>query len=241
MSQDTDGVNDVMDGGARMALTLAGQMGERLARQREQAAREARVLSDVDAREVQARLVAERAAARAQLAPVEGNAWWETATTKQITDALQVAVTWQAVDPQAAAAAAVIRRQVPQRYGVSVDHLNTRSDRSGPVPSEAGRGAARPESAAERTEAGRILADGAHGEGRAAAQGDGPDYDSPARRQERAARLTDQGHHPESVAAVMSADQSQARPARDAVTVPSTRAPTAATTALREQHLELGR
>lgn len=241
MSQDTDGVNDVMDGGARMALTLAGQMGERLAREREQAAREARALADAEAREVQARLAAERAAARAQLAPVERDAWWETATPKQITDALQVAVTWQAVDPQAAAAAAVIQRQVQQRYGVSVDQLNTRSDRSGPVPSEAGRDAAGPEGAAERTEAGRILADDAQGEGRVSAQADGLDYDSPARRQERAARLTEQGQDPESVAAVMSADLSQARPARDAVTVPSTRASTAATTAVREQHVELGR
>ena len=60
MSQDTDGVNDVMDGGARMALTLAGQVGERLAREREQAAREARALADADAREGQARLAAGR-------------------------------------------------------------------------------------------------------------------------------------------------------------------------------------
>ena len=48
MSQDSDGVNDVMDGGARVALTLAGQVGERLAREREQAAREARALADVE-------------------------------------------------------------------------------------------------------------------------------------------------------------------------------------------------
>lgn len=238
MSQDTDGVNDVMDGGARVALTLAGQVGERLARDREQAAREARALADAEAREVQARLAAERAVARAQLAPVERDAWWETATTKQISDALQVAMTWQAVDPQAAAAAAVIQRQVQQRYGVSVDQLNTRS---GPVPSKAGRDEAGPEGAAERTEAGRILADGAQGEGRASAQADGLDYDSPARRHERAARLTEQGQDPESVAAVMSADLSQARPAKDAVTVPSTKAPTAATTAVREQHVQLGR
>ena len=233
MSQDSDGVNDVMDGGARVALTLAGQVGERLAREREQAAREARALADADAREVQARLAAERAAARAQLAPVEHDAWWETATTKQITEALQVAVTWQAVDPQAAAAAAVIQRQVQQRYGVSVYQLNSRPDRSGEPRSEAGRDAAGPEGAAERTEAGHILADGA--------QSDGLEYDSPARRQERAARLTEQGQDPESVAAVMSADVSQARPARDFVTVPSTRASTAAATAVREQHVEFGR
>lgn len=234
MSQDSDGVNDVMDGGARVALTLAGQMGERLARQREQASREARALADAEAREVQARLTAERAVARAQLAPVERDAWWETATTKQITDALQVAVTWQAVDPQAAAAAAVIQRQVQQRYGVNVDQLNSRPDRPGELRSEAGRDAAGPDGAAERTAAGRILADGA--------QDDGLEYDSPARRQERAARLTEQGQDPESVAAVMSADVSQARPARDAVTTPSTRASTStAAPAVREQQVELGR
>ncbi|WP_380163354.1 hypothetical protein [Jannaschia sp. R86511] len=228
-------MNDVMDGGARVALTLAGQVGERLARAREQAAGEARALADDEAREVQARLAAERAAARAQLALVERDAWWETATTKQISDALQVAVTWQGVDPQAAAAAAVIQRQVQQRYGVNVDQLNSRPDRSGELRSEAGRDAAGSEGAAERTEAGRILADGA--------QGDGLEYDSPARRQERAARLTEQGQDPESVAAVMSADVSQARPARGAVTVPSTRASTttAAAPAVREQQVELGR
>lgn len=241
MSQDTDGVNDVMDGGARVALTLAGQVGERLARTREQAARAAQALAHADAGEVQARLAAERAAARAQLAPIGRDAWWETATSQQITDALQVAVTWQDIDPQAAAVAAVIQRQMQQRYGVSVERVNPPPDRAGPVPSEVARDAATPEGAAERTEAGRILAACAQGEVRATGPDFGPAYDSPERRHERAARLAEQGQDPELVAAVMSADVSQARPSRDVVTVASTRAPATATTAVWEQHVELGR
>ena len=148
-------------------------------------------------------------------------------------------MTWQAVDPQAAAAAAVIQRQVQQRYGITVDQLQTRSDRDGTARDEVHRNAAGHKSAAEQTEAGRILGD--VGRDERAGERDVVDYDSPARRQDRADRLRDMGQDPESIAAAMSADLSQARPAKDAVTVPIKVTGASAAPVARQPELELGR
>ena len=248
MAQDNDGVDDLMDGSIRVALTLAGQLGERLAREREQAAREARAASDTEARETQARLAAERAAARAQLAPLKHDAWWEKANAQQITDALQVAVTWQAVDPQAAAAVAVIRHQVQQRYGVDVEDLPADPRRMSEAASENGTSTTRAGGEAERVEAGRVLAatdrdqdpDSTTERGEPATQV-APAYDSRERRHEHAARLAEQGRDPELIQAVMSADVSQARPERDAVAAAPTSTSASPAQGQRGSQAELGR
>ncbi|MDQ3359699.1 MAG: hypothetical protein M3520_12955, partial [Actinomycetota bacterium] len=71
MADESDGVDEAVEGVLRVGLTAAGpRMAEIIARAREQAAREAQAASEHEARELAERLTAERSAARAQLAPV---------------------------------------------------------------------------------------------------------------------------------------------------------------------------
>ena len=58
---ESDGIAEVFDDGMRLAITAAGRVAERRIRQREQEMREAQATSEQTARELQARIDAERA------------------------------------------------------------------------------------------------------------------------------------------------------------------------------------
>jgi colicin import membrane protein len=119
---ESDGIEEAIEGISRVGLTVAGRLGEQLARAREQELRRAQAAEEQQARELQARFDAERAAARAQLAPVLDNRWWDTATGRDIERAQEAATAWKDHDPAARDAANVIRDQVQRRYGVDVDN-----------------------------------------------------------------------------------------------------------------------
>lgn len=120
---ESDGVEEAVEGMLRVGLTVAGRLGEQLARAREQELRRARAAEEQQARELQARFDAERAAARAQLAPVMDNRWWDTANGRDIERVHEAATAWKDHDPTARSAAEVIREQVHRRYGLDVDNL----------------------------------------------------------------------------------------------------------------------
>ena len=120
---ESDGIDEALEGMSRVALTVAGRLGEQLARAREQELRRAQAAEEQQARELQARFDAERAAARAQLAPVMDNLWWDTATGRDVERAHEAATAWKDHDPAARDAAEVIRDQVQRRYGLDVDNL----------------------------------------------------------------------------------------------------------------------
>jgi colicin import membrane protein len=107
----------------RVGLTAAGRLGEQLARAREQELRRAQAAEEQQARELQARFDAERAAARPQLAPVMDNRWWDTASGRDIERVHEAATAWKDHDPTAASAAEVMREQVQRRYGLDLDNL----------------------------------------------------------------------------------------------------------------------
>ncbi len=121
MAEESDGVDGAVEGVLRVGLTAAGRVAEVIARAREQAAREARAVSEHEARELAERLTAERSAARAQLAPVHRGDWWDHAQPAAVATAWETARAWQQVDPDAARAADRIRDEVRTRYGVDVD------------------------------------------------------------------------------------------------------------------------
>jgi colicin import membrane protein len=118
-----DGINEALAGTLRVGLTLAGQLAERAARAREQAARQVQAASEQEARELRSRLDAERAAARTGLAPVFRDEWWQHAEPDDIARAWQTAQTWRELDPEAHRAADRIRSQVLERYGVDTRDL----------------------------------------------------------------------------------------------------------------------
>jgi hypothetical protein len=120
---ESDGIEEAIEGMTRVGLTVAGRLGEQLARTREQELRRAQAAEEQQARELQARFDAERAAARAQLAPVMDNRWWDTASGRDIERVHEAATAWKDHDPAARDAAEAIRDQVQRRYGLDVDNL----------------------------------------------------------------------------------------------------------------------
>lgn len=120
---ESDGIEEAIEGMSRLGMTVAGRLGEQLARARETALRRAEAAEEQQGRELQARFEAERAAARAQLAPVMDNRWWDNASTKDIERAHETATAWKDHDPAARNAADAIRDQVQRRYGLDVNNL----------------------------------------------------------------------------------------------------------------------
>ncbi len=121
MVDDTDGVGETFDNSLRIALTVASQFGERFARLREEWNRQREAAAAQEARELQSRLDAERAAVRGQLAVVDQPSWWDRADVRDIADAREAAVAWSDHDDVAARASETIRREVQDRYGIDVD------------------------------------------------------------------------------------------------------------------------
>src|SRR5437870_4538154 len=108
MSQ-SDGIEEAIERMSRVGLTVAGRLGEQLARAREQELRSAQAAEEQQARELQARFDAERAAARVQLSPVMDNRWWDTASGHDIERVHGTAIGWKEHDSTALNAAEMIR------------------------------------------------------------------------------------------------------------------------------------
>jgi hypothetical protein len=115
---ESDGIDDVLDGGMRQSLLIASRIAETLARRRQEAQRLQEHQDAQTAHEAQARLTAERSAARAVLAPVGKDQWWDKAQPADIATAHAVAEGWKDHDPTALAASKRIRQEVLTRYGI---------------------------------------------------------------------------------------------------------------------------
>ncbi|MGW6132372.1 hypothetical protein ACWFNE_20290 [Cellulomonas sp. NPDC055163] len=82
--------------------------------------RQAQARAEERARDLEQRVAAERAAARAELAVVARDEWWDKATQQDVARAWTVATAWAPLDQDAAAAAQTIRTQAQARYGVDL-------------------------------------------------------------------------------------------------------------------------
>jgi colicin import membrane protein len=120
---EADGMDDAVDGAMRTGLMVAARIGEQLARMREEDQRTIAAAEEHRARQLQERFDAQSAAARAQLAPVTREDWWDKATPDMIERAHQTATAWNAYDPDAAQASEHIRNQVQARYGIDVNDI----------------------------------------------------------------------------------------------------------------------
>lgn len=124
MAEETDGIEEAFEGQLRVLVTAAGQVGERIARGREEALRRAQAQSEQEARELQSRLAAEQRAARAELANVHRSDWWDRATPEVIGRTYQVARAWSQEDPEAVRAEQRMNDELSTRYGVDVNSTN---------------------------------------------------------------------------------------------------------------------
>lgn len=115
---ESDGMDDLLDGGLRQSLMIASRIAETLARHRQEAQRQQEQQDTQAAHEAQTRLAAERSAAHAALVPVENDQWWDKAQPRDIATAYTVAESWKEHDPTALAASERIREEVLTRYGI---------------------------------------------------------------------------------------------------------------------------
>lgn len=124
MAEESDGIEEVLEGQIRVLVTAGGQLGERIARSRQEALRQAQTDSGQEVRELRSRLEAEQSAARTEYAGVYRSAWWDRATPEQIGHTWQVAQAWGEQDPEAGRAVQRIRDELRTRYGIDADHTN---------------------------------------------------------------------------------------------------------------------
>jgi hypothetical protein len=220
---EADGMDDAVDGAMRTGLMVAARIGEQLARLREEEQRTIAAAEEHRARELQERFDAQRAAARAQLAPVARDDWWDKATPAMIERVHETATAWKAYDPEAALASERIREQVLTRYGIDVN--NTGADEASVSATLARAQQARAEADEERTKAPAARTDEAVA-GAAVAAANRQDsaqqaqpelaYDSPERRQQLVESLDGKGDR-EAVNSRLLADKHQGTPATAAV------------------------
>lgn len=122
---ESDGIDDFLDSGMRQSLMIASRIAETLARRRQEAQRQQEHLEYQAAQEAQTRLTAERSSARAVLAPVQKDDWWDAAQPADIATAHAVAESWKDHDPAVLEASTRIREEVLARYGVDTDDVGT--------------------------------------------------------------------------------------------------------------------
>lgn len=221
---EADGMDEAVDGAMRTGLMVAARIGEQLARMREEEQRNIAAAEEQRARQLQERFDAQRAAARAQLAPTARDDWWNKATPDMIGQAHQTATAWKAYDPEAAQAAEHIREQVKAHYGIDVN--NSGADEASVSAALTQVQQARTEAENERTKAAAARTDeavagaavaGANRQDKAAQKAqEEPGYDSAERRQLLAENLEGKGDR-EAVNSRLLADKHQGTPATAAV------------------------
>ncbi|MDQ3722587.1 MAG: hypothetical protein M3376_05855 [Actinomycetota bacterium] len=228
MTDQADGVEEALEATLRIALTVAGRIAERHAREREQQLRSAQAASEQEARELRNRLDAERGSARAALAPVARDEWWERAYPGAIAEAWETANTWKDTDPDAQRAHDRIAAQLSDRYGIDVRELGAdpAAVRDALERREQDRqqgGAERAAARQEEAEAAHLLAGSDDVEPdqqpqEEAVSGDLAEtlYDSADRRRDLASSLETIADR-ETIDARVLADVNQARPAAEAV------------------------
>lgn len=123
MVDDDGGVEESMNSSTRIALTIAIQLGEKLARAYQEAMRDAQQRDAAQARELATRFEGERAAARQAVTAVHDPQWWDKASVQDVARAAETATAWRHADPHIARADAVIASEALERYGVDVSTL----------------------------------------------------------------------------------------------------------------------
>jgi hypothetical protein len=122
---ESDGMDELLDGGMRQSLMIASRIAETLARRRQESQRQQEHQDAQAAHEAQARITADRSAAHAALAPVGKDQWWDKAQPHDIATAHAVAEGWKDHDPTALAASEKIRQEVFTRYGIDTHDVGT--------------------------------------------------------------------------------------------------------------------
>ncbi len=249
---DADGVTEEAQGNLRMTLMTAAQLARTASTARRTMLEQATRRDLDEARQLRARLDADLATARAELAPVHEASWWQTAEPGQIGRVYETAVTWRGEDEVARAAESRIRQELRDRFGIEVNESG--ADPAVVREELSRRTAARQESEADRqhgrndrgyaaglaleADALELHADAADShelselrdEAAAIAEDAELVWDSAIRREQHAEQIS-QGGDPAAAAAWKQADADQARNPREAIRGGRSTAPRARTKA----------
>jgi hypothetical protein len=117
---DNDGIDEALEGQVRLALISGARIGSEIAAAWAARMREAQQRDEQATRELEVRHAAERRVAVAELVQVYRPGWWEQADADAVGQAYQIATAWEHESVEAAAAAAKMREEVRERYGVDV-------------------------------------------------------------------------------------------------------------------------
>lgn len=117
MTVQSDGIDEAFEGQLRVALSVAAQVGQQLARTRENEARRAEQRDAREVAELQSRMDAERQAVRADMEKVTKAEFWNQADAREVADTWQTIQAWKG-DPRIDAAAERARQEIQARYGV---------------------------------------------------------------------------------------------------------------------------
>ncbi len=222
-----DGIAEAFDDTIRLAVTAAGRLAEARVRERQQRLHDAQAQSEQATRRQQARLDAERASARAELAPVNHQQWWDQASAEDIGRAWATASALRDVDPDAARAGDRIRTELHDRYGIDAENPTTLPERREVGAESSPQAQARHARArGHQADATLLLASAEHAD-QQDTQADASAYDTPERRRALAEQLAGAGVEPDAIEAAILADTSQAHPPESAVAdlpAPGTRA-----------------
>ncbi|MCF3140835.1 hypothetical protein LRQ04_16385 [Paenarthrobacter sp. AR 02] len=120
---ESDGMDDLLDGGLRQSLMIASRIAETLARRRQEDQRQQEHRDAQASHEAAARLAAERSTAHAVLSQVDKDQWWDNAQPSDIAIAHAVAEGWKDYDPTALSASEKIRQEVLNRYGIDTSEV----------------------------------------------------------------------------------------------------------------------
>ncbi|MFI9724545.1 hypothetical protein ACIHFE_33785 [Streptomyces sp. NPDC052396] len=121
MSEQADEVQHALGEKVRTVITVASEIAEMVARGRMDRAREAQAASEARRAQIAARLRAEREGAMPVMRQPWDAAWWRRAEPQEIAHVWQVTAGWEATDdPYARTTLEHMRRQIQQRYGVTV-------------------------------------------------------------------------------------------------------------------------
>lgn len=236
--QEPDGVTDEAEGKLRMGLMAAAQLARTASSTRRSLLEQATGRDLEEARQLQARLEADRATARAELAPVNESSWWDQAEVGDIARAYETAVTWRDDDEVARGAESRIRQELRERYNIEIsetgaDPATVREalDRDGATQRDPS--AERDEARREQTHTAGLIAESEilefeidredergeaerFDEALALEEDANRIWDSAVRREQHSEQLSQRGE-PEAAAAWKQADTDQARSPQEAV------------------------
>ena len=118
MAEESDGIEEALEGTVRLAVTAGARIGAEIARAREEQLRSQRLGDEREAARLAQRFEAEKQLAAAELSQVHRPDWWDRADTQRIGQTYATAQAWAPHLEEATQVERRMREEMRSRYGV---------------------------------------------------------------------------------------------------------------------------